>query len=387
MGLFNRNPQDQNFAGGSRNIMESLQNDFQGDGILVKRDTREDFNTGSTLTVNVGEEAVFVNNGQIVGVMANGSHVLTTENYPFLSSIRNMLTGGVPVFRSRVYYVRTAHTQIPWGTPNGIQFQDNYYGCPARARGNGAYYVTFRDIPTFIAKLMGNEYMYTTEQLFNAFNGLINNKIFRKVSQLLSSETNSRAPENILGECQGELIEHLQPQIQEILDEYGLELIEFFIENIEIESNENRDNRIAEYSQARTGARALRESAIGKLTERDILGDEYNRIKGMDLLQTLAENPGAGGVASAGAGLGMGVAAGNAFTGLANSVFSESTGNRPAMQRPSFGSGNRFGEGGPSAANQTDPVETLKKMKALLDAGCITQEQYDQKVAEVLGRM
>lgn len=386
MGLFSRNTKEQNFAGGSKNIMESLQNDFQGDGILVKRDTREDFNTGSKVTVNKGEEAVFVRNGEIVGVLAAGTHELTTENYPFLSRLRNMLTGGVSSFPCRVYYVRTAHTKIEWGTPNGIQFQDNYYGCPTKVRGYGGYYITFRDIPTFIDKLMGNEYMYTTEQLFEAFNGVINSKAFKKLSKELSNQSYNLPPEEVLGNNQDDLLQLLHPQIQEILDEYGLELVRFYIESMEVDKDENRAAAILQISSARSGARALRESAFGKLSEREILGDQYNRIKGMDLLQTLAENPGAGGVASAGAGIGMGMAAGNAFTTLSNSVFSEATGNRTAPNRPSFGAGNRFGDDA-SDNSQPDPMESLKKMKQLLDAGLISQERYDAKVNEILSRM
>lgn len=387
MGLFNRNAKEQNFAGGSKNIMESLQNDFQGDGILVKRDTREDFNTGTVITVNPGEEAVFIRNGEIAGVLSNGRHELSTENYPFLSRIRNMLTGGVSTFTARVYYVRTADTKIEWGTPNGIQFQDNFYGCPTKARGFGEYYVTFRDIPTFIAKLMGNEYMYTTEQLCDAFNGYINSKVFKKVSKALSTLSATRAPEEVLTECSDEMNELVHAGIQEILDEYGLSLVRFYTQSMEIDCDENRNNAIAEFSRSRTGARAMRESAIGRMTEREILGDEYNRIKGMDLLQTLAENPGAGGAASAGAGIGMGFAAAGAFTGLANSVFSEATQSRHTTEStPTFGGSDRFGTPS-SAPKNEDPMESLTKMKQLLDAGLISIDQYNDKVKELLSRM
>lgn len=386
MGLFNRNTKEQNFAGGSKNIMESLQNDFQGDGILVKRDLCEDFNIGSKVTVNPGEEAVFIKNGEIMGVLGNGTHELTTENYPFLSRIRNMLTGGISSFPCRIYYVRVADTAIEWGTPNGISFQDNFYGCPAIARGHGRYEFTFRDIPTFIAKVMGNEYSYTTEQLFDRFNGYINSRVFKVLSRTLSG-VDDMPVEKFFSEFSEDLENRVHAQIQEILDEYGLELVRFYIEILEVDETETRLAAINQISFARSGARALKEAAIGRLTERDILGDEYNRIKGMDILQTLAENPGAGGVASAGAGLGMGMAAGSAFSGLANSVFSDaSSSTRQSPQRPSFGQGNRFSADSSSNA-QPDPTESLQKMKQLLDAGLISQEQYDAKVGEILSRM
>ncbi len=36
---------------------------------------------------------------------------------------------------------------------------------------------------------------------------------------------------------------------------------------------------------------------------------------------------------------------------------------------------------------QEDPMETLGKLKKMLDAGLIEQSEYDAKKAEVLGRM
>lgn len=386
MGLFNRNSNERNFAGGNKNLMEALQNDFQGEGVLIKRDTRVDFNTGSVVEVNPGEEAVFIKNGEIVGVLGNGTHTLSTENYPFLSRIRNMLTGGISTFPCKIYYVRTADTKIEWGTPNGIQFQDNFYACNAKARGYGAYWITFRDIPTFIARLMGNEYMYTSHQLFNEFNDYINGEVRKYIAKALSDMTATRTAETILGNCTDELIQLVHPKIQELLDEYGLELRRYVIATMEVDNDETRDAAIAALSQARAGAMALRETAIGKISERDILGDEYNHIKGMDLLQTLAENPGAGGAASTGAGIGMGVAAAGAFSGLASTVFSPVTSNRRTAA-PAFGTDNNPFGNQPAPTPQSDPVEVLKQMKQLLDNGLINQEQYDAKVNEILNRM
>jgi hypothetical protein len=44
------------------------------------------------------------------------------------------------------------------------------------------------------------------------------------------------------------------------------------------------------------------------------------------------------------------------------------------------------GAGGVPAAKE-DPMQVLTKLKSLLDAGLITQAEYDKKKAEVLERM
>lgn len=389
MGLFHKNSNESNFAGGSKNIMESIQNDYQGSDILVKRDSREDFNTGSVITVNPGEQAVFVKNGEIMGVLDKGRHELSTENYPFLSRIRNMLSGGVSTFPCRVFYVRTAHTVIPWGTPNGIQYQDYWFKCPTVARGFGEYWITFKNIPKFIEKLMGNELTYTISQLQDAFNGQISSRMTRTVAKRLGELTKT-SEITAFNDMQDELEGLLQGDLQDLLDEYGLELKRYFIENLEIEEDERRAAAISAVSLSLAESRARVQDAQGKLAELNVLGDQYQRIKGMDLLQTLAENPGAGGVASAGAGLGMGMAAGSAFAGIAQSVFTDNSSQRHCEPQTSFGGTSRFGMSSqetPASSSAADPVEILKKMKTMLDAGLISQVQYDQKVAEIMNRL
>lgn len=389
MGLFHKNSNESNFAGGSKNIMESIQNDYQGSDILVKRDSREDFNTGSVINVNPGEQAVFVKNGEIMGVLDKGRHELSTENYPFLSRIRNMLSGGVSTFPCRVFYVRTAHTKIEWGTPNGIQYQDNWFKCPTVAKGNGEYWITFKNIPTFIEKLMGNELMYTADQLHDAFLVQISGRMTQIVAKRLEELTKTTEITAFNG-MKDELVGLLQNDLQDLLDEYGLELKRFVINNFEIEDNDIRNAAISAVSLSLAESRARVQDAQGKLAELNVLGDQYQRIKGMDLLQTLAENPGAGGVASAGAGLGMGMAAGSAFAGIAQSVFTDNSYQRHSEPQTSFGGTSRFGMSGqdtPASSPVADPVEILKKMKTMLDAGLISQAQYDQKVAEIMSRL
>lgn len=402
MGLFHKNTNEYNFAGGSKNIRESLQEEFVGKEVLVRLDPREDFNTGTVITVYLGEEAMFVKNGEVVGVMSNGRHELSTENYPFLSRIRNMITGGVSTFHCRIYYVRTAHTKISWGTQKGIEYQDNWFKCPTKARGYGEYWISFKDIPKFVEKLMGNQNLYTVPELEEVFNGQISRNITSAIAKRLGLLTQEREI-LALNEMLEELEQMLQPDIQKLLDDYGLELKRYYIEHLEIEEDERRATAISTITQALAESQAKVHIAQGDVAAYHTYGSTYQTIKGMELLKDIANNPGAGGVASAGAGLGMGMAAGNVFGNIAQSVFSNTV---PAQQQPSqpqsFGAGNRFGNNNPQPS-ANDPMEELGKLKQMLDAGfitneqfelkrmliigMITQEQYDAKINEVMNRI
>ena len=157
-----------------------------------------------------------------------------------------------------------------------------------------------------------------------------------------------------------------------MLVDYGLETVNFSFYNLNIDETEERkkylDRMIA---TAHTG--------------------NYDKAVQQELLKDVAVNPGAGGIASAGAGLGMGMAAGNAFAQMASTAFGSTQPHQP-VQPQGFGGSGRFGTGGapqqqqPSAA-QPDPVDSLSTMKRMLDAGLITQAQYDAKVAEIMSRL
>jgi membrane protease subunit (stomatin/prohibitin family) len=372
MGLFHRNENELNFAGGSKNIRESLQEERVAKNILVHLAPQEDFNTGTVVTVNPGEEALFVNNGEIVGVLPNGRHELTTQNYPFLSRIRNMITGGMSTFHCRVFYVRTAHTVIPWGTPNGIQYQDNWFKCPTVARGYGEYRVTFSNIPKFVMKVMGNQPTFTEAELVDYFNGQLASRLTDIVAQRLELLTRERDILALNG-MKAELAEMLKPEMQALLDDYGLELVAYYISNLEIDEDERRASAISAATEALAQSRARVQQAKGDVAAYQEYGATYQTIKGMGLLQDVANNPGTGSVAGIGAGLGVGVAAGNVFGQVAQSVFSQMGPTTSPNQQPQ------------QSATTPSPIDELAQFKQLFDNGLITREQFELKQMLVLG--
>jgi membrane protease subunit (stomatin/prohibitin family) len=102
----------------------------------------------------------------------------------------------------------------------------------------------------------------------------------------------------------------------------------------------------------------------------NVLGNDWGRQQAANILGTLAENPGSGGIAAAGAGIGMGVASGGVFGNMAQQMFT------PIQQQA------------PSpAAAATDPVAALKKLKDMLDLGLIAKAEFDTKKAEIMSRM
>ena len=383
MGLFHRNENEANFAGGSKNVMESIQR--QNDtGTLIYLDDRQDFNTNSVITVAPNEQAIFIKNGEFYGTLPSGRHEVKTENYPLLSRIRNMLTGGMSTFTCQVYHVQTNEQKIDWGTSSPIEVRDFFlggkYGLKTSIRGAAAFRVRFNINEddeackkTFM-RLMGDKSTYTVTDLGTLFDAEIGQKISSVVGKELESMTRQQQSiEGVSSQLEDFAIA-LKPRFDELFATYGLELVNFSFYNLNVDEDETRKELIDRLVK---GVHAA--SDVG-----------YNMAMQQELLGNITLNPNSGGLAAAGAGMGVGMAAGGAFAQMATTAFGIPQTQQPP-QPQGFGGQGRFGTGGApqqqAAPAQPDPMESLSKMKQLLDAGLIKQEQYDAKVAEIMSRL
>ena len=359
--------------------------------LLIWRQPEEDFNTNSTLIVMPGEEAIFIKGGTVEQTFDNGTYKLSTENYPFISRLRNAFTGGISTFNCVVYFVRKAHSvEIRWGTDSPIQVRDKMLGIATKLRARGAYKVQIGDPVKFLEKLIGNNVFYQTQEELNKY---FINEFQSKIKSVIARAINESDTE-ILGidSRLDELSDTIEPFMQEILDDYGLKCVKFTVAAVDIDDDELRKR----YDEIGIDAIAKMRNAQADKAVMGILGDDWGKQQAANILGNLSMNPGAGGVAAAGAGMGMGMAAGGAFGSMAQQMFAPMSSNTPVQQPQPFqqAPSGRFSSPPqpnntqtPPSPSQEDPMEVLGKLKRMLDAGLIEQAEYDAKKAEILSRM
>lgn len=392
MGLFNKNPKDANFAGGSRNIMEAVQRETD-QHTLIYLDDREDFNTNSVITVAPNEQVIFIKNGELYGVLPGGRHEVKTGNYPVLSRIRNMLTGGITTFTCQVYHVNVSEQNVPWGTSSPIEVEDWFLGngqigVQTLVRGSAEFRVCFNILEDdnaavkTLLKLMGDKTSYTTDDLSVLFQAQLSQKVASVVGKKLEERSMSRSINAISSQLE-DFSAELTPSFENLFRDYGMDLRNFSFYNLEIDND--TDIR-REFMQRRVAAA-------------NVANPQYNMAVQQELLKDVATNPGSGGLAGAGAGIGMGVTAGAAFASMGVTAFG---GTQQAGQQPNPWGGStqqpatsqqpaapqqQASAQQPTASGQPDPVVSLTKLKQMLDAGLITQDVYDAKAAEILSRL
>ena len=385
MSIF-KNVNESAYVGGRKHWTDVIKNSG-APNMLIWRQPEEDFNTNSTLVVMPGEEAIFVNGGIIEQVFDNGTYKLNTDNYPFISRLKNMFSGGVSTFNCVVYFVRKTHSmEIPWGTSSPIQVRDKLLGISTKIRARGAYKIQVSNPSQFLTKLVGNTAAYVEQQ--EILDKFFANEFQSKIKSELTKYLNEMNAELLGVEAKmDELAESVTPYLESSFEEYGIKLIMFTISAMDIDDDELR----RKYDEI--GMEAIRKLRTAQADKNvmGILGDDWGRQQAANILSDLAANPGAGGVAAAGAGMGMGIGAGGAFSSMAQQMFTPIT-NINNQANPPYTSSSRFQQSDDTykvvdEAQKQDPVTVLSNLKRMLDAGLIEQSEYDGKKREILKKM
>lgn len=265
-------------------------------------------------------------------VFEKGTYKLSTENYPFISRLRNALSGGISTFHCVVYFVRDAESrEILWGTDSPISVRDKVFNIVTDVRVRGAYKLKIENPALFLEKQVGNNVFFQEQEEINLyFENILRGKIKSAVAKFLNG-----LQQDLIGidAYLDELSEQITPYIEAILAEYGLKCTAFVLSGMDVDKSKYDAIDVSQISAIEKINQARGDKAV-----MDVLGNDWGRQKAADILGNLSNNPGAGGLAAAGAGMGMGMAAGGVFNSMAQEMFTpmkNQTQQQPIHQTPS----------------------------------------------------
>jgi len=259
--------------------------------------------------------------------------------------------------------------------------RDKLLGIATKIRARGAYKIQVDNPQKFLTKLIGNNINIMAQQ--ELLDNYFTNEFQSKIKSSITRAINETQTELIGIEARlVEFAETVEPFFGEVVEEYGLKMIRFSISALDVDDDELRRR----YDEIGMDAIAKMRNAQAEKAVFDILGEDWGRQQTANILGTVAANPGSGGIAAAGAGLGMGVAAGGAFGNMAQQFLT------PLQQQPLSSvapqpSGRFTQQSANTPPPQDDPVATLKKLKDMLDLGLIEQSEYDAKKTEIMNRI
>jgi membrane protease subunit (stomatin/prohibitin family) len=308
-----------------------------------------------------------MDNSKIVESFTGGRYSLSTSNYPFLDKFRASFSGGENSYKYTVFFIsKRPMTNLMWGTREpmevAMQISLPIPGAipniiPIKLQIGINYTVTITDPKTFLLKDTEGTTAVTRTQ--DELNKLI---IRPKIGQFVKSNI-ARAIQSVDGgiwsvQTQTENISaNLENVLNDSFAEYGLRLDHLYIDTLNVLDTEEWVNFKKERADFGTYQLKKAKEALGEVQQLNALGDNWQRIQARDIIKTMAENPGPGGIAATGAGLGMGMVAGGVMGSMAASMFSPMQGAGQTQQQQPAAAPGQMNTPTPDAAGAPSQIK------------------------------
>lgn len=384
-------------------IIEVIKYDGPND-IFIWKFPNEDFNTNTQLIVGPSQEAIFVKGGQVLGRFVSGTYTLDSKNYPFIRALVGMVTGGVSPFSCTVYYInKVVSMNIDWGTDTPISLVDPIYHVPIEVRSYGDFSIQVENGQKLLEKLVGQTIGFSHDEIQQYFGNLMATQVRSVISGLMMKRQLSPIGiDAILPDISQMAAERISP----IFEPFGMSVCHFTIAAItapELDSIKQKARDLQEHRmETDISTEDKRKMAQAQAFEnRELNITEQQKMVGR-AMETLAGNPGPM----------MGAAGGMPFPGMVGgSIVQPSAAGTAEMARMLLGqqseqqpaqdySGTMPGEGIPGMSMMEEAApqpasqpaqesfeQRAKKIKFLLDSGMITQEQYQEKLTQLMSEI
>ncbi|HET6584699.1 MAG TPA: SPFH domain-containing protein [Nannocystaceae bacterium] len=352
-------------------------------------DEDHEIKNGAKLICRPGQAAVLVNEGKAADVFGPGTHTLSTQNVPILSTLRGWKYGFESPFKVEVYFINLRqYLDQKWGTANPVLIRDPEFavaGRPGRVRirAYGSYNFKITEPRLFFDEIVGTQALVTTDEIEAYLKP-------RAVSAFSQAAGKSELSVADMAAHYDVLANAVRSSIEEDFKKLGITLTSFIVENISLPP---------EVEKALDAAAA--QSARGV--------DNTMAWEGMQAVRDAARQPGGGGgVMQAGMGLGMGVGMGQMMSNVMGQAMPQQ-GYPPPQGYPQQGYPPPQGyppqgyppppQGYPPQGQPQQPPaqaapaggqsleDRLRALKAAFDAQLITEDEYKNKRAQLLGAL
>jgi len=320
--------------------------DDKGDTMVVRipSDGQAEIKWGAQLTVRESQTAIFFRDGKAQMVFGPGRHVLKTQNIPGITKfVTQFGYGPDSPFRAEVYFLNMKlFRNLKWGTKEPVLFRDPELQM-VRLRSHGIFSILIKDPGLFLNRMVGTQNIFLDADIQEYLKSIITSRLINVLGDQIKSIFDLPKYYDALGGI-------LKAVVADDFKVCGLELVDFFINSISLPDD------VQKIVDERTSMQA-----IGNM-------GTYMKFKAAKSIEEAAKQP--GGAAGAGVGLGAGVGMGMMLPGMIKEAFQEGKNNASQAN-----------------ASEEDAFAKIKKLKELLDMGAITQEEFEKKKAEWLGKI
>jgi membrane protease subunit (stomatin/prohibitin family) len=281
---------------------------FEGpQSALVWKHPEENITATSQLIVDETHEALMVVNGIAADLFGSGRRTLSLANIPIANSIINIPTGGENPFPCKIFFVNKVHKMdLLWGTFGPIALEDPLYDIFMHVMANGSISFKVANARMFLLKLAGFEDIFEPELLTKKFRGIISSHVKDCISKIM---INGLLSYFMINAHTFEMSQVVKERLDEVFNEYGIEIQYFNIETIEVPPSDYE------------AVKQAKEKRSGRIIE----GYSWQEERQMLIAEKFASNQGTiGNVGGAVGGFMMGGALGGSIVDIAKSALDPS---------------------------------------------------------------
>ncbi len=194
-------------------------------------DDDNEIKNGAKLICRENQAAILVNEGQLADIFGPGTHTLSTQNVPVLSTLKGWKYGFESPFKVDVYFVNLKqYIDQKWGTSNPVLIRDPDFRVgnrpgKIRIRAFGSYNFRIIDPGTFFKEIVGTQSITETDDIA----GYVKKRL---VSKFTIAAGKSGVGVMDMAAHYDTLADAVKSELKEEFKKYGLELTIFNIENI-----------------------------------------------------------------------------------------------------------------------------------------------------------
>jgi membrane protease subunit (stomatin/prohibitin family) len=278
----------------------------------------EEIRLGSQLVVNESQEAVFYKGGKALDIFGPGTHSLSSQNLPLISSIIGLAFGGKSPFTAEVYFInKSSVMDVKFGLTPFNMVEPNFR-VPIPVTARGSFTIKIQDTRNFIVEIVGTEKDLDSTILKEKFRGIVVNLVKNAIFKIAQEQKLS--PVELEGIVY-QVSEAVKRIVAQNLERYGLALDLFVIEAIPVIDDDPRVQEVVSQLQS-IWAEDMQERMRLKRRAENL--NVYATERLYDTSETAAANLGHGGGGDSVLGTIVGLGAAASLGGQMSTIISNS---------------------------------------------------------------
>ena len=312
--------------------IRTVESKSSSDYLIWKYPNRE-IEVGSQVIVNESEEALLFENGQLVHILEAGRHLIESGNIPGIEGIiRRSISNNSPIKIDVWFASKVVSTDYKWGVQ--LQLKDNTHQLIVPVGAYGSILLKIKDPASFVLQVVGKKKQLSKDELKEFLMPSIESSLKEYIAEnIKAGSLDVFSIETVLSKASS----FLKDSLKITFEKFGLNVIDFFIQGMEVIGNNPEYLKIKE-SLADAASLKIRAKAVSEAE------GYYKKERNLESFNQKIEKK------------------------ISNSIKPKS--NNLEKDKKT-----------------TDLKSKLQYLRELLDSGLITKEEYDKKRLSLLDQI